>query len=407
MQIHLWGIDFRRGNQAIRSKLYLPPEDRAQSLRQFLTTVFSDLLYVHTCNRIEFYTTVSDPFEDTRKRWIQLLNQISGEGNAFYQGYYLEGKSAFRHLLRVASSLESMVIGEPQILGQLKEALRWTKEQGMPVSAHLERCFQIAFQTAKKIRTETEIGERPTSIAALGLQRLQALENEIPLERAAIVGRGEMAILVMRWLKKNRPQCPIWWINRSVERLKDLPEAAGVELLSLDSFKKNPPSFSHLITATASSEFIFDRLFFEKSENRPKVAIDFAEPPDVEPETTSTMVKIIHTQDLASEAKKNERHRSKAIERSETILEEVLRSYYLQEKETPVLKEFNEVEPLFMRELQSALGNFRQPLPEALRPELTEWAQKLVKRNLHHSRKHLRSVIRQAALKNTCCSRPI
>ena len=130
------------------------------------------MVYLSTCNRVEFYTTAKDHFQDTRSLWLACLAQFGLTEEDYYKGYHVEGKSAVRHLMRVASSLESLVIGEPQILGQLKEALNWTKEQGFPVDPSLEKTFNIAFETAKRVRSTTSIGEKPVSVATLGLQHL-------------------------------------------------------------------------------------------------------------------------------------------------------------------------------------------------------------------------------------------
>ena len=106
----------------MRQKLYLDPGLRDEKLRALAKYGFQDLIYIYTCNRVEFYTTAPNYYTDTRSQWMQLLAHFGLGEEAFFRGYHLEGKSAVRHLLRVATSLESLVLGEAQILGQLKEA---------------------------------------------------------------------------------------------------------------------------------------------------------------------------------------------------------------------------------------------------------------------------------------------
>ncbi len=106
MKLHLWGTDFRRSTPEMRQKLFRAPEQRVEFLRELLSMGFEDLVYLHTCNRVEFYTTGKDYFTDTRPQWLKLLKHIGLSEEDFYRGYHLEGKSALRHMLRVSSSLE-------------------------------------------------------------------------------------------------------------------------------------------------------------------------------------------------------------------------------------------------------------------------------------------------------------
>ena len=203
MKLHLWGTDFRRGDASLRRALYIAPEDRPRVLKDILALGFTDVVYVNTCNRTEFYTSAESYYADTRGLWIKLLAYFGIDEDAYYRGYHLEGKSALRHLLRVSSSLESLVLGEPQILGQVKEAHRLSQSLGIPLDSSLDQAFQLAFETAKRIRTQTAIGQKPVSVAALGLQRVKSLLDSYPLTQAVVVGRSPMTQVVVQWLQKN------------------------------------------------------------------------------------------------------------------------------------------------------------------------------------------------------------
>jgi glutamyl-tRNA reductase len=400
MRLHLWGTDFRRSSPELRAKLYRAPEAREKTVRDLLALGFDDLVYLSTCNRVEFFTTARDFFSDTRPLWLKLLGYFGLDEEAFYRGYHLEGKSAVRHLLRVSSSLESMVIGEPQILGQLKEAVRWTKESQLPLERSLERTFHLAFETAKKVRASTAIGERPVSVATLGLKYLQAHEAQYPLRRVVVVGRSPISVLTVQWLQKNRPQSPILWINRTVDALRAIPESAGTELMALEAFLREPPAFSHLITATGATTAIFDGPFFERVAARsaqPRALIfDFAQPPDVERGAPCECVAtVLHLEDFLEEARENASARARAVWEAEQIIEMALRDHCLEQKEAPVLRDFNRVEPSLWEELSQALQAIETDFPPEMQPKLKKWAEKLVKKNLHHSREHLRTVLRQ------------
>ncbi len=395
MRIHVWGTDFRRGSADVRRRLYLEPEKRESVLKELLNHGFSDIVYLATCNRIEFYTTAKDPFCDTRSLWTALLQQFGLGADCFYEGYHLEGKAALRHLMRVASSLESLVVGEPQILGQLKDALGYSKKIGIPVDASLERSFQLAFETAKRVRTETTICEKPVSVATLGLRYLQSHEGELPVERAVVVGRSPISVLVVQWLLKNRPQCPIVWVNRNPELLRSIPEASQVQIASLKSFLLDPPQFSHLFTATSSPHPLFNESFFQSLPREKRLVFDFAEPADIGTLPSDSGVRVIKLEDLKEEALQNTKSRATGVLQAEGIIEDQLKNYFLQQKEAPLLKDFNEVEPSFYSGLAEALIAVQKELPPETHTKVKRWAEALVKRNLHLSREHLRSVLRK------------
>lgn len=394
MKLHLWGTDFRRSTPEMRAKLFCSPETKRARMGEWLSLGFSDLVYLYTCNRIEFFTTAEDYFTDTRTKWIALLNHLGLPQDAYYLGYHLEGKSALRHLLRVACSLESLVVGEPQILGQLKESVRWNKDNHFAISPSLERSFNLAFETAKQVRTQTRLAEKPVSVATLGLQHLVRLEPSFPLKEVVVVGRSPISVLVVQWFKKNRPSIPLTWANRTVSALSEFPESEGVRLVPLSEFLVRPPSFSHMFTATASAEPLFGASFFEKNKGQRPLVFDFAEPPDVLASEATSLVELIHLEDLKEEARLNAECRQSAIQEAEKIIDISLKSFCLQQKEAPLLKDFSRVEPQFLGELESFLTVLQSELPQDFHPKIRRWAEKLVKRNLHLSREHLRSLLR-------------
>lgn len=396
MKLHLWGTDFRRSSAELRKSLAFPAEEQKRIIKSLLGLGFEDLVYVATCNRVEFYTTIPDYFSDSRTLWMSLLSRLGLSEEVFYKGYHLEGKSAVRHLLRVASSLESLVIGESQILGQLKESLISTKEAGLPVKSALERSFHLAFETAKKVRTDTSLGERSVSVVSLGLEQLRRMQEKVPLSKAVVVGRGSTSISIIHWLTKNYPHVPILWVNRNVEVLDQYAEGASLQKMSLLDFQKSPPDFSHLFTATSSVEPLFGSQFFERLSKTPKVVFDFAQPADVA-DYQSTFVEILRLDNLQAEAKKNREFRTESVKQAEQIIEEALRLHLLQQKETPVLRDFSQIEAVFEEELVRAFYFIEKDFPAEYHTSLKKMAEGIVRKNLHLSREHLRSVLRKVA----------
>ncbi|MCB9254400.1 MAG: hypothetical protein H6617_06930 [Bdellovibrionaceae bacterium] len=397
MPIHAWGTDFNRSDPEFRKHLFLADDSRADRIRDILRLGFRDLYYIHTCNRVEFYTTARNHFEDARPLWLSLLRYLGLPDQSFYKGYALEGKSAVRHLVRVACSLESMVIGEPQINGQLKNALAWTLDQDLPVSAPLQRALQLAFQTAKEVRSITGIGEKPLSVANLGLQRFRTLETEKKADAVAVVGRSSINRIVIRWLKENRPGTEILWVNRNPEALLQYEESQGLECVGLDTFLEAPKSFDYLFTATSSPEPIFGNEFFDRVSDDPAVLFDFAQPSDICADCVPAHFKLLSMDDLAREADENKKLRMTEILRAEPIIEQALHRFYLEQKETPLLRDFSTVEPEVLRSLYEELQGVEKWVPAESYPKFEKWARSLVKKHLHLSREHLRGILREAA----------
>ncbi len=378
----------------MRLKLTLNRDRLKEELTSLLSLGFSDLVYVATCNRIEFYTTAPDVYADSRHLWMKLLTHLGLTEEDYYRGFQLEGKGAFRHLLRVSCSLESLVIGEPQILGQLKEALRFTKASALPLDGLLERAFHTAFETAKVVRTETRIGEKSTSVASLALGQLKRLESEYPLSKVVLVGRSPMNQIVALWMKKNRPTVPMLWVNRNVAALADLIEAEGVPTQSLAEFLDQPQDFSHLFTATASRDPVFTGRFFGKLHGRKKLVFDLAEPADVEISgVAQTHALVLTMKDFETEAKKNSLARADAVADAEKIIESAMREFLRERKETPLLKEFSSAATVLEENLTCMLQEISVDVPNELHDRIKKWSEKLVKKNLHLSREHLKEVI--------------
>lgn len=394
MKIHLWGTDFRRSSAEMRKLLALSPETRAQKLKELVAVGFEDLVYLATCNRVEFYTTIPDYFSDSRSLWLKLLSFLGLPEDAFFKGYHLEGKSAVRHLMRVASSLESLVVGESQILGQLKEALQFTQKANLPVHSALERTFHLAFETAKKVRTETSLGEKSVSVVSLGLNQIREYSGTI--QQAVVVGRGSTSIGVINWLKKNQPNTPILWVNRNVEVLDQFAEGMGLNKMALDPFIHSPPEFSHMFTATSSVETLFSQNFFERLSQDKKVVFDFAQPADVGV-VELKHVQIFRLEHLQVEAKRNRELRAESVKQAERIIEEALRLHLLQQKETPVIRDFSQIETIFEEELIQAFYLIERDFPAEYHSSLKKLAEGIFRKNLHLSREHLRTVLRKVA----------
>jgi glutamyl-tRNA reductase len=185
-------------------------------------------------------------------------------------------------------------------------------------------------------------------------------------------------------------------VNRHIDVLGQFAENTVTTKMSLADFLKNPPDFSHLFTATASVEPIFEWDFFNRLGPEPKAVFDFAQPADVGL-VENPSIEVFRLENLQNEAQKNREARVESVRQAETLIEEALRSHLLEQKETPVLRDFNQIQVVFEEELLRAYEFIESDFPKEFHSNLKRLADTIVKKNLHSSREHLRTVLRRAA----------
>jgi glutamyl-tRNA reductase len=212
-----------------------------------------------------------------------------------------------------------------------------------------------------------------------------------------------MSRSVLSWLLKEKKHSQITWVNRNIEKLKEHPESQQVNLVTLEEFCEAPISFSHLFTATASEDPVFDAPFLGKLNQEQKVIFDFAEPPDVDSEACSGLpsIRLVRMSDLKEAAKENKDFRREEAARAEKIIEESMQEYFLEQKEAPVLREFIGVEGQFRSEMKEWLSDWQNQFPAEWHSSLNKLAEHLLKKNLHLSREQLKSALRKVAGEGT------
>ena len=177
MTIYSLGVNHRSASLDIREKVIFAPKNMTKALKNLIKTLdISEAAILSTCNRTEIYIVTPDDFTNSNKKvlnWLTGYHQlISTSLDSYYYTY--ENEDAVRHLMRVASGLDSMILGEPQILGQLKSSYAVAQEAGT-VSVKLNQLFQQAFSIAKRVRTKTTIGKNPVSVAYAGVKLSQQI----------------------------------------------------------------------------------------------------------------------------------------------------------------------------------------------------------------------------------------
>ena len=243
-------------------------------------------LMLSTCNRFELLLT-TEKGDDTKESVIALLSRLGGISRQELEPtlYVYENHEAIRHIFRVGASLDSMVVGEPQILGQVKDAYR-TAVKHKSSSVILNRLMHKTFSLAKKIRTETDIADSPVSISFAAVELAKKIFGDLKGKKALLIGAGEMAELAATYLLSNQID-QLLIANRTFTKAVDLAEQFRGTAVSFDEIAQQLQEVDIVITSTASSEPVISERQVKETmrprKNRPLFFIDIAVPRDVEP----------------------------------------------------------------------------------------------------------------------------
>ena len=271
----------------LRECLAREPESTAMALASMRKVpCIMEGIYLSTCNRVEALCATED-LGETRKTVISIMSQIGGisEENFSTNLYRFEDMEAVRHIFRVASSLDSMVVGEPQILGQIKNAYSQAiREKTSGVI--LNRLMHRAFHVAKRVRTETGISDAAVSVSYAAVELAKKIFHDLSGKKVLLIGAGEMAELAARHLIRQGIS-PITVANRTFRRAFQVAESFKGNAVSFEEIGSQLLEMDIIIASTASTEYVISyeqvKRSLRKRRNRPLFFIDIAVPRDVEP----------------------------------------------------------------------------------------------------------------------------
>jgi len=286
MNILLTGINHRTAPVELREQMAIEPGHLADATGSLLRVPGVDeAMILSTCNRVELLIS----HQSGRPDLLGFLGDYFGVDALSLRSHVYEhrGIDAVQHLFRVGSSLDSMVVGEPQILGQLKEAYAAARSIGA-VRAHLEKLLQKSLFVAKKVRSETQIGSSSVSIASVAVDLANSIFGSLEDKRVMLVGAGKMSELAAQQLIK-RGTKSIFVANRTHERAIQLANSFNGCAVRFEDLHATADQADIIITSTGSRGYIFRpehvRKLLHKRRNRPIIFIDIAVPRDVAPET--------------------------------------------------------------------------------------------------------------------------
>ena len=284
---------------------------------------------ISTCNRTEIYCAGEQAQMDHTLNWLAHSGGVS-PALLRAHAYTLQDGMAARHAFRVASGLDSMVLGEPQILGQLKDAVRAAEAAGA-LGSTLSQLFQRSFAVAKEVRTSTEIGAHSISMAAATVRLAGQLFENLADVKVLFVGAGEMIELCATHFAAKQPKT-IAIANRSLERGEKLASRFGGEVMRLADLPERLHEFDAVVSCTASTLPIIGlgavERALKKRRHRPMFMVDLAVPRDIEPEVKALEDVYLYTvDDLASVVQTAQANRQAAVAQAEAIVEAGVQSF--------------------------------------------------------------------------------
>lgn len=369
MSIVLVGINHKSAPIEVRERLAFTEEACASGLRTLVDgEVVREGLIVSTCNRVEVLTETDNArLNDTTERVTQFLSRSDSLPRSFFEAHLYKhtDDQAIRHLFRVTSSLDSMVVGEPQVLGQVRRAYAIALEVGT-AGRILNRLVHHSFHVAKRVRTETGIGANAVSISYMAVELGKKIFDSLEGRTALLIGAGEMAELSARHLV-NAGVSRVLLANRTEGPAERLARELGGETVAFDQLATYLSQADIVICSTAAGEFVITeemaREALSKRRNRPSFFIDISVPRNIDPAVGKIPnVFVFDIDDLESVISSNIREREREAERAELIVESEIMQFQ---------------QALRALDIGPTIGALRQKLQDIARLELTRQRNRL------------------------------
>lgn len=316
------GVNHKSAPIAIREKWALSGDSHKVALQQLLADMSClEAVILSTCNRTEIYCHVRE-VESLIRRWQQLLILDVSEMVPYMYTHF--NHECVQHVMRVASGLDSMVLGESEILGQLKIAYQTSMELGA-VGKQLSRLFQNTFLAAKQVRTNTAIGSHPISISYAAIQLAKQIFTDLKHAKVLLIGAGENSVLLMKHLLA-KGVSDITIANRNVEKANILANQFIGKAIGLETISEQLERVDIVISSTASPSFIITQEMVERvlplRKYKPLFMLDLAVPRDIAPSLSKIEeVYLYNIDDLQQIVEKNQSLRKKAILSAEVIID--------------------------------------------------------------------------------------
>jgi glutamyl-tRNA reductase len=324
MSLVVFGLNHKTAPIEVRERVVFAPENIPSVLNELTQGLSDEALIVSTCNRTELYAVTQDPH--ALKTWLERFHEVD-LSNVLYEHH---GNQAVRHAFGVASGLDSLILGEPQILGQLKDAYRFAQKAGT-VGPYLNRLFQNTFSVAKRVRTETQIGAQSVSVAAAAVSLAKQVFSNFNQHTALLIGAGDTIALTARHLHGHQLNRMLI-ANRSLERAEKLALEFNAAAIPLSNIANHLHEADLIVSATASPEPIIQVADVAKAlkarKHKPILMIDLAIPRDIEPDVQQFEdVYLYAVDDLQAVIEENLKIREQGAQQAQVLIQEELERF--------------------------------------------------------------------------------
>src|SRR4051812_5607656 len=319
--LYALGLNHQTAPLAIRERVVFHVERLRDALTEIKHSLAREAAILSTCNLTELYVAGEEPAAIAQ--WLARYHRFEPDGLRPYL-YTLPREQAVRHAFRVASGLDSMVLGEPQILGQMKEAARAAESAGT-LGTLLHKLFQRSFAVAKEVRSTTQLGAASVSMAAAAVKLAGRIFPSLKDQNVLFIGAGEMIELCATHFAAQGP-ARMTVANRTLDRARKLAHRFGARTLELKELPNELHEYDIVVSCTASSLPILGKGLVERAlrarRRRPIFMVDLAGPRDIEPEAGELDDVFLYTvDDLAQIVSENRDSRRSAVEQAEVIIE--------------------------------------------------------------------------------------
>lgn len=368
LNLLLTGLNHRTAPVEVRERLAVNAEQLPAALDALRACPGVDeVMLLSTCNRVEVLAHGGSDRPVDERPLVEALAAMRGlDAAALLPHFYVyRGEDALRHLFRVASSLDSMVLGEPQILGQLKDAYSAAKDRGTLQSA-LEPVLARAFAVAKRVRNETAIGRNAVSVSYAAVDLAKQIFGDLRPRHALLIGAGKMAELAARHLR--RAGCGrIYVTNRTRARAEQMAALVEGAVIDYESFQTRLHEMDIVLASSGATDYILRkediRAVLRKRQNRPVFLIDIAVPRNIDPAVDELENAYLYDiDDLGREVEANRQARQREAEEAEQIIQEEVQRL---------------IERFRTREVAPVIVSLQQRLDELAREEMERWRGKL------------------------------
>lgn len=398
MNLSVIGLNHTTAPVALRERVAFGAETLAAALRELIEVAgVQECMILSTCNRTELHLATEGEDTSAVTDWLHRRFDLQADTLTPYL-YHHRGEAAVRHLMEVACGLNSLVLGEPQILGQLKDAWRAGRQAGT-VRRTLEILMQQVFATAKKVRTETAIGQNAVSVAFAAVSLARQFFGDLRDYTALLLGAGETIQLAARHLKEAGIGHQII-ANRTFERAHTLAHEVGGFAIELDEIDRHLPEADLIIASTGAPHTLIQaeqlRTALKARRHAPILAVDIAVPRDIDPAAGELDDCYLYTvDDLQAIIEQNKEKRAEAAEAARALIEadaeRVMARFRTMAAAAPVIRAFRErAETTARQSLEDALRRLRAGHdPEQV---LTQLSTQLTHKLIHHPTVALREV---------------